>query len=177
MPSVKRVHVLGTESMKLELQKHGFEIVSRRPDAVMVGYDVELSYKKLGHAAYWLKEGAAFIATHPDRFCPTEQPDFLAIDCGWLTEFLTNVTGREPLVLGKPSPEMIKFALRRHPGVSVAEVAMCGDRYDTDMKMAFESGALSVHIRQTPGKEIPEPALGVRDLMGFGRALLEARRG
>ncbi len=176
LPAVRRVHALGTESMKLELQRCGFEIVSRRPDAVVVGYDVELSYRKLGHAAYWLREGAAFIATHPDRFCPTEQPDFLAIDCGWLTDFLMRVTGREPLVLGKPSPEMIRFALRRHPGIEVEEVAMCGDRHNTDMKMALDSGAFSVHISQGPSGEAPEPDLSVRDLMGFGRALLDARR-
>ena len=173
MPGLKRLYVLGTESMKLELQRMGFEVVVREPDAVIVGYDVELSYKKLGQAAFWLESGRPFIATHPDRLCPSEIPDFMAIDCGWLTDFLQHVTGRKALVLGKPSAEMILFALKRY-GLAPSDVAMCGDRYGTDMKMALESGAFSVQIADRQSEESPSPDLVVTDLLVFGKLLEEA---
>lgn len=175
MPQVKRLFVIGTESMKLELQSLGFEVTQRSPDAVLAGYDVELSYQKLGRAAYWLERGVPFIATHPDRLCPSDAPEFLAIDCGFLTEFLRVVSGREALVLGKPSPEMISFALRGF-GLAPSDAAVCGDRLDTDVKMALDSGAFAVHIRPAAEAAFSARAcLGVESLREFGEALKEAR--
>lgn len=174
MPQLKRLYVLGTESMKLELRGLGFEVSQRSPDAVVAGYDVELSYQKLGRAAFWLEKGVPFIATHPDKLCPSDAPDFLAIDCGYITEFLQLVTGRKALVLGKPSPEMIEFALRRF-GLKPFEVAVCGDRLNTDVKMALESGAFAVHVSEGSGEVDSGADLTVPHLMEFGATLLAAR--
>lgn len=172
---MKKLFVLGTESMKLELCKAGFDIVGSKPDAVITGYDTELSYDKLCRAAYWINEGAFFISSHPDRFCPTNQPEFIAIDCGCITEFLERLTGKNALVLGKPSADMLRYALARYevtPGAS----AMAGDRYNTDMKMAIDGGALSVYINKLDCENIPAPDVTVSDLLVFGR-MIEQERG
>lgn len=179
-PGLKRLYVVGTRSMKMELQSLGFEIVSTKPDAVIIGSDIELSYQKLGGAAFWLKQGIPFIATHPDRLCPTDIADFLAIDCGWFTDFLRQITGASPLVLGKPNPDMLRHALRSS-GLRPEQVAMCGDRYETDIKMAIEAGAFSVQICDSDGgaKDVSKPAdMCIPDLMTFGGKLYEiASRG
>lgn len=174
MPRLRRLYVIGTESMKIELQGLGFDVVSREPDAVLAGYDMELSYKKLGQAAFWLERGVPFIATHPDKICPSETPDFLALDCGFITEFLQIITGCKALALGKPRVEMIEFALRRFK-LTPADVAVCGDRYGTDIKMALDSGAFSVHVADAPCGEAAMPDMTVRHLMEFGEDLKEAR--
>lgn len=174
-PQVRKLFVLGTESMKLELCAGGYEIVNTMPDAVVVGYDTELSYDKLCRAAYWLSEGALFVSTHPDRYCPTNVPEFMAIDCGWMTEFLERVSGRKSLVLGKPSTEILEYATRRH-GVSPQETAMAGDRYDTDIRMAISAGAFSVHVSVSRPSHSLAPDMTVPDLSVFGQALKEANQ-
>lgn len=173
---VKKLFVLGTESMKLELCKTGFDIVTSNPDAVIAGYDTELTYEKLCKAAYWINEGAFFISSHPDRFCPTNQPEFIAIDCGCITEFLERLTGKNALVLGKPSPDMLRYALDRY-GVAPHESAMAGDRYNTDIKMAVDAGALSIYISARQSEEVSPPDITVPNLLKFGQMLKNVRKG
>ena len=175
-PAVKKLFVLGTKSMKLELCRWGFEIVTSRPDAVVAGYDTELTYDKLCRAAYWIAEGAFFISTHPDRFCPTNLPEFMAIDCGWITEFLERITGKRALILGKPSPDMLIYALDRY-SVKPEESAMAGDRYNTDMRMAMDAGAVSVHITDGASENSPRADIVVPNLLDFGRILEEIKKG
>lgn len=174
-PAVRKLLVFGTESMKLELCRLGFDIVYSEPDAVVVGYDTELTYEKLCKAAYWISEGALFISTHPDRFCPTNQPEFMAIDCGWITDFLERLTVKKALVLGKPSADILRYALNRY-GLKAEEAAMAGDRYNTDMKMALDAGALSVHISDSRTDEFPAPDITVPDLLDFGHIIADSRK-
>lgn len=173
-PDVKNLLVLGTESMKLELSRYGFEIAYTSPDAVLVGYDTELTYDKLCKAAYWISKGALFISTHPDRFCPTNISEFMAIDCGWITEFIEQVTEKKSVVLGKPHREMLVYALKRHE-VKPEEAAMAGDRYNTDIKMAIDAGALSVHINSGKPENFPPPDITVSNLLQFGEMLAEIK--
>ena len=174
-PDAKNLLVLGTESMKLELSRYGFEIVYTSPDAVLVGYDTELTYDKLCKAAYWISKGALFISTHPDRFCPTNASEFMAIDCGWMTEFIEQVTGKKSIVLGKPHKDMLVYALKRYE-VKPEEAAMAGDRYNTDIKMALDAGALSVHINSGKPENFPPPDITVSNLLQFGEMLAETKK-
>ena len=174
-PDAKNLLVLGTESMKLELSRYGFEIVYTSPDAVLVGYDTELTYDKLCKAAYWISKGALFISTHPDRFCPTNASEFMAIDCGWMTEFIEQVTGEKSIVLGKPHKDMLVYALKRYE-VKPEEAAMAGDRYNTDIKMALDAGALSVHINSGKPENFPPPDITVSNLLQFGEMLAETKK-
>jgi HAD superfamily hydrolase (TIGR01450 family) len=85
LPDLKRLFVLGTASMRQEMVEAGFmlteDTAEDEPDAVVVGFDTGLVYRRLCRAAYWIKQGKYFIATHPDRICPTDQPTVL-VDCG-----------------------------------------------------------------------------------------------
>ena len=170
LPDIKKIFVLGTESMKRELCRMGFEVVSSRPDAVIAGYDTELSYEKLCRAAYWISRGAAFVSTHPDRFCPTDIPELLPIDCGWFTDFLQQVTGRKSIILGKPCAEILCSALKKY-GLTPGEAAMAGDRYDTDVALAINAGAFSVHINSASQEHRPAPDITVPNLLAFGHIL------
>ena len=78
---VKRLFVLGTESLAREVVDYGFEVVDDDPEAVVVGFDDMLTHERLSRAAYWIGRGLPFVATHPDRICPTDQPTLL-VDCG-----------------------------------------------------------------------------------------------
>ncbi len=149
MPRVRRLFVLGTRSLQHELAAAGFKITrdsaTDRPDAVVAGFDTELTFARLCRAAYWVKQGKPFIATHPDRVCPTDQPTVL-VDCGAVCAALESATGRAPdVVLGKPDPCMLRGILHRHK-LKARELAMVGDRMYTDMAMARRTGALGVLV-------------------------------
>ncbi len=183
-PEVRRLFVLGTESLRREFAEAGFTIVADaaadEPDAVVVGFDTSLCYERLCMAGYWIRRGKPFIATHPDRICPTDR-ETLLVDCGALCACLESATGRPPdIVLGKPHPCMLEPLLARHD-LRPHELAMVGDRLYTDMAMARASGALGVLVLTGEStaddvKTCPTPPdIVVSDLAELGRLLERAR--
>ena len=98
-PEAKRLFMLGTPSMISEFEKAGFtsaaDDANDRPDVLVVAFDKTLSYERLCRAAWWISQGVPYIATNPDRVCPTDQPVVL-VDCGSICACLTHATGRTP---------------------------------------------------------------------------------
>lgn len=146
-PEQRRLWILGTPSLQTEFAEAGFEIVQdeQEPQIVVVSFDTALTFERLCKTAWWIKQGKPFIATHPDRVCPTDQPTVL-VDCGAICTCLESATGQAPLaVFGKPDPRMLTGILQRH-GLSSEQLAMVGDRTYTDMAMAHRAGALGVLV-------------------------------
>ncbi len=153
-----------------------------RPDAVVVGFDPELTYHQLARTAYWISQPLPYIATHPDRVCPTDQPTVLP-DCGAICACSKQPPAAGPTpVPGKPSPAMLQAILERH-GLAPNETAMVGDRLYTDMRMARDAGALAIltltgettraQLDSCPASDRPD--LVVADLEELGRLLQAAR--
>jgi HAD superfamily hydrolase (TIGR01450 family) len=182
LPQVRRLFVLGSPGGNEDLQLGGYEIVEEAPDAVVVGFDQQLNYARLCRTAYFIKQGLPYIATHPDRICPTNQPTVLP-DCAAICALLEAATGRKPdAIPGKPQPGLILEVMARH-GLTPDETAMIGDRLYTDVRMARDAGALAVltltgeanadEAAQLPAAQRPD--LIVRDLEDFSFQLIEAR--
>jgi HAD superfamily hydrolase (TIGR01450 family) len=143
LPGAKRLFVLGTAGLDEDLSLARFEIVDDGPDAVIVGFDTNLTYDRLSQTAYWISRGLPYVATHPDRVCPTDRPIVLP-DCGAICSLLETATGRRPdAVPGKPSRLMLEAIFAEHD-VGPAEVALIGDRLYTDIRMARDAGAVAV---------------------------------
>ena len=183
LPDVRRLFVLGTHSLREEFRASGFTVVDDdgEPEAVIAGFDTELTYDRLCKAAWWISRGKPFVATHPDRVCPTDQPTVL-VDCGSVCACLTAATGVSPAaVLGKPDRRMLTGILKRH-GLQPGELAMAGDRIYTDMEMAHGAGAIGVLV--LTGESTAEdaaaapchPDVVVESLEEFGRMLTKARK-
>ncbi len=148
-PAARRLFLLGTPSMISEFEKAGFESVAdsaeERPDVLVVAFDKTLEYSRLCRAAYWAQQGVPYVATNPDRVCPTDQPTVL-VDCGSICKCIEHATGRQPdIVLGKPDPNMLTGVQARY-GVKPEQVAMVGDRIYTDIEMAHNAGAFGVLV-------------------------------
>ena len=149
LPEAKRLFILGTPSMTSEFVKAGFEVAEDsaddRPDAVVVAFDKTLTYDRLCRAAWWIQQGLPYIATNPDKVCPTDQPTVL-VDCGSICKCLEHATSRQPdITLGKPDPNMLSGIMQRY-GLRADEIAMVGDRIYTDVQMAFNAGAFGVLV-------------------------------
>lgn len=139
----KRVFAVGTPSFEAELTAGGLELVDQEPDVVVLAFDRTLTYAKLEKACMFLRDGVPYLATNPDKVCPTETG--YIPDCGSMAALLFESTGRMPKYIGKPNPEMVAMGLRKLGGTT-EETAMVGDRLYTDMQMAYDSGITSILV-------------------------------
>lgn len=185
LPQVRRIFALGTPSMCGEFASAGFELVPDsprdEPNAVVVGFDLTLTYPRLCRAAWWIKQGKPFLATNPDRVCPTDEPTVL-VDCGAICAALESATGKAPsAVLGKPDPAMLAGILHKH-SLRPDQLAMVGDRLYTDMTMAHRTGAFGVLVLtgettvEAAARHSPPPDLIVPSLAELGEELRKGRR-
>lgn len=152
----KRYYVCGTESMKSQLRAAGFAIAEGRADAdaLLMGFDTELTFQKLEDACILLGQGVPYIATNPDWVCPTSYG--FVPDCGSVCEMLWRATNRRPVVIGKPEPLMPQLAMRE-AGASVRETLLVGDRIYTDIASGANAGidTLLVLSGETKEEDLP----------------------
>ena len=138
------VYVVGSDSLKLDLQEHGFTISQEDNyhDAkiIVVGMDVRLTYQKIRNAALLARAGAPFIATNADATFPT--PQGLFPGAGTMVAAIATASGRDPLIIGKPFTAMYEHAYRIL-GLRPENVMGIGDRLETDIAGAQRSGCLA----------------------------------
>jgi 4-nitrophenyl phosphatase len=114
----------------LLLDGTGYVWDERAPQVVVSSADFAVTYEKLRRACLAIRAGADWIATNTDKTLPTEEG--LVPGSGALVAALVTATDREPVALGKPELPMMEQALDLL-GMSAGEVAMIGDRLDTDI--------------------------------------------
>ena len=141
------LYVCGTESLKAELRREGFTLTENTDDTdcIVMGFDTELTFRKLHDVSYLLltRPEIPYIATNPDLVCPTE---FGSVpDCGSVCQMLQNVSGRLPVVIGKPSALMPQLAMEKG-GVTGSQTCVIGDRIYTDIKSGLNAGTLTVLV-------------------------------
>ena len=149
------------------------------PDVVVAAFDMTLQYDRLCRAAWWVSQGVPYIATNPDRVCPTDQPTVL-VDCGSICACIGHATGRRPdITLGKPDPNMLSGILSRH-GLKPDQIAMVGDRIYTDVAMAHNAKAMGVLVLSgettldVADKADPQPHITADSIEVLGRLIREA---
>ena len=182
LASVRHLFALGSSGLDDDLRLAGYEIEEEHPQAVVVGFDTTLTFDRLARCGYFIAQGLPYVATHPDRICPTDKP-LLLPDCGAVCALLESTTGRRPdAIPGKPNPQMLNGILQSG-GFDPHEVAMVGDRLYTDIRMARNAGACAILTLTGEAKQadivtiMPEnqPDVVVADLAELGRLLRESR--
>lgn len=142
----KRTYVVGTQSFKDSLLKDGFNVTDTLEDGIellVVGYDTELTYKKLEDACVLIHRGVEYIATNPDLACPS-QYGFIP-DCGAITACIEKATGKQPHYAGKPDPTMVYMAAKQS-GFDLSQACMIGDRLYTDIAIGNNAGVTTVAV-------------------------------
>lgn len=143
----KKLYVCGTESLKEELRMEGFTVTTNldEVECIVMGFDTELTFQKLHDVSYLLltRPELPYIATNPDLVCPTE---FGSVpDCGSVCIGIKNATGKEPIVIGKPSPLMPQLAMEKL-GIRQEEACVVGDRIYTDIKSGLNAGITGILV-------------------------------
>ena len=143
----KTLYVCGTESLKEELRSEGFKVTTNleEVECIVMGFDTELTFQKLHDVSYLLltQPDLPYIATNPDLVCPTE---FGSVpDCGSVCIGIKNATGKEPIVIGKPSPLMPQLAMDKL-GISPDQTCVVGDRIYTDVRSGLNAGCVGILV-------------------------------
>ncbi len=163
------VYVIGEDGLRQTLAARGFSLIvpqasaafqagasagalqagPEQPLAVVVGMDRSVDYDRLSLATQYIRRGALFVGTNPDRTFP--QPFGLVPGAGAILAAIEAATDTAPVIVGKPNPEMYRVALARL-GTQPAETLVVGDRIETDITggqalMSHGPGALGCHQR------------------------------
>ena len=137
------VFVIGEQGLVDELGLQGLRVGKEGARAVLVGLDRNITYKKMADALDLLRSGAAFLACNSDATYPVE--DRIMPGAGAMIGSLEYSSGRKARILGKPNPFIMRLCLRSL-GLKASEVAIVGDRLETDVMMANAVGAFSILV-------------------------------
>ncbi|XP_007939839.1 chronophin [Orycteropus afer afer] len=142
------VFVLGGEGLRAELRAAGLHLVGDpgedlRVRAVLVGYDEHFSFAKLSEACAHLRDpGCLLVATDRDPWHPLTDGSRTP-GTGSLAAAVETASGRQALVVGKPSPYMFE-CITEHFSVDPARMLMVGDRLETDILFGHRCGMTTV---------------------------------
>lgn len=146
--------VLGDENLKWECRQAGIDIDiddQNDAEAVVVGWDNDVSFHDIQQAAKLIHKGAKFIATNADRTYPTPEGPLPA--SGAMVEAIRVSTEKRPTIVGKPYSYMFKKALEDFPPEYKA--VMVGDNPYTDVLGAHQVGIPSILISDQETNEFP----------------------
>jgi NagD protein len=124
------VHVLGEGGLLKSLKNAGFKLVEDKPDLVILGEGHQFSLDKVHAAVEMILNGARFIATNQDPSPRRSGWNNLGIAA--TAAMIEEACGREPFVIGKPSPVMMRSAAA-YMGLRPEDITVIGDTMETDI--------------------------------------------
>lgn len=168
----RSVYVLGSQGIADELNNFGITNFGVGPDptpdewvpgearfkvdknvgAVAIGFDNQVSFKKLAKACSYVKRpDCMFIASNADESFPSVSPDIFVPGPGLYVSAIKCGTGREPIVLGKPGTYFFDIIRSQHPSIDPARTIMIGDRLTTDMPFGHNNGMSTLFVQSGIG--------------------------
>jgi HAD superfamily hydrolase (TIGR01458 family) len=139
----ERVALIMNEDVKRDFD--GLTETDEHPGAVIMGdLGSAFGFEILNRAFRLVMDGAELIALQKNRFWLT--PDGLSLDAGPFVAAIEYATGREALVVGKPSEAFFELVLGGL-GAQPDEAAMVGDDVETDVGGAIRAGLGGILVR------------------------------
>lgn len=144
----RRVMVLGGEGLTEPLRDAGIETVPAegRPevDAVLVGWFREVGFEHLEAACHAVWGGAQLYSASQSLFFASAEGRAIGTSRA-ICAVIRDLTGKRPLIVGKPSLDALHTAARRL-GVRTKEMVVVGDDPELEVPMALRGGALAVAV-------------------------------
>jgi NagD protein len=135
--------VIGEGGLLTALHNHGYAVVDRDPDYVVIGEGRTFSSENVEAALNMILSGAKLVATNPDPNCPTQHGS--RPGCGALVAMLEAAAGVKAFSVGKPSPVMMRAA-RKELGLTADQTVMIGDTMETDILGGVQLGYKTVLV-------------------------------
>lgn len=140
------IYAQGTQSFIDNLKAEGLNVTTEYDEnakCVIVGFDTDLTAKKLTNTCKTLLKDIPYYATNPDWVCPTE---FGYIpDCGSMCFGIEKATGKTPVFIGKPNSLMIEEVIKKFKA-DKSDVVVIGDRIYTDVAAGVNAGVDTVLV-------------------------------
>ncbi|MSQ23146.1 MAG: HAD-IIA family hydrolase [Chloroflexi bacterium] len=174
-PAGSRVLVVGEDGLRSALRNAGFELADESVSCVAVGLDRTLTYDRLARACVALHAGARFIATNADPGLPVEGGLWWP-GAGAIVAALRTASGRDPDIVGKPFPTLLRVAMARL-GAEPSTTAIAGDQLQSDISAGFAAGITTILVGsdQWVGSDGPSPDIRVPDLLALVNLLRKSR--
>jgi len=137
------VYIIGENGLIKSLSQSGFYHQTENVLAVVGGLDRKINYEKLKVATNLLCQGADFYFTNADASLPT--PYGNTPGAGVILAALSAGSGRKANVIGKPAPEIFRFAMETH-FASVETTMVVGDRLETDILGGINAGCVTTLV-------------------------------
>jgi len=155
--ALSRALLLVREDVKEDFEE--LDDVTEAAQAVIVGdLGDAFDYGALNRAFRQVIDGAELIALQKNRYWL--RPDGLALDVGPFVAALEYATGRDALVVGKPSRDFFATILAGVP-VDTGAAAMVGDDVETDVGGALGAGLAGILVRTGKYREDALRASGI----------------
>lgn len=136
-------YVIGEAGLINALYDAGISMNDVNPDYVVIGETRSYNFEKIEKAVFLVSKGAKLIGTNPDLTGPTEKGIVPATRALMAPIELT--TGKQAYYIGKPNPVIMRNAVRKL-GYHSEDIAIIGDRMDTDIVAGIESGIDTVLV-------------------------------
>ncbi len=154
-----RYRLLTTGDSDRDFAGFGAQNPAGTPDYIILGdAGDKITYARLNDAFRAMMEGAELIALEKDRYWMAA--DGLALSAGPFAAALEFATGKQAVVVGKPSQAFFGLALR-DMGLAPGEAAMIGDDIFTDVDGAQQAGMTGILVRTGKFREETVRASGI----------------
>jgi len=138
-------HLLTTGDVDRDFMDIGPRDNSGKPDYVIIGDAGDaITYDSLNTAFRHIMDGAELIALEKDRYWMAH--DGLSLSAGPFVSALEFATGKQAIVMGKPSRSFFDLALQ-NMNLPPGQVAMVGDDIYTDIAGAQDAGMTGILVR------------------------------
>lgn len=142
----RRVFVLGQPYLSDEFRSAGFTVGVEPPyDFFVMGFKMDFNYEDIARGFEALEHSRTFVICNRDRLFPVEGGK-LRPASGSMVAALETASGRKPnMEIGKPNTYMLERIAEKRQ-LAPREIMMVGDSLASDMRMAVDFGAFSVHV-------------------------------
>ncbi len=118
---------------------------NQNPDFIVIGnYSDQWDYQLLNRLFRMMLDGAELLALHKGKYWQTNEG--LRLDIGCFVTGLEYVTGKQAIVVGKPSPSFFQAALDEM-SLPADKVAMVGDDIESDIGGAQRVGMKGILVK------------------------------
>ena len=143
---IKNVFVIGSNGLRSEILDKEICIVDNdSAENLVVGLDLDFSYKKIETAMSILFNNGKFIACNEDRFFPIEGNRYMPA-CGAMVGAIARASNKEPdFIVGKPNMYILSKIQEAYK-TEHHEIVVVGDSYDSDIIMAKNNNSNAILV-------------------------------
>ena len=139
------IYCIGTDSLKSEIEQANITTNSKKPKAIVVGYNPDFKLSDLDELSNIDLSDYKLIVANKERNYPKEKGYIIPGAGPIVSAVETLLNKKTDLIIGKPNIEMLKI-MTADFNIKPNEMCIIGDSYDSDIKMAINYGADGILI-------------------------------